>query len=433
MFRKEALDALDDPDRLGTALRLVPMPFRWTLAGVVLLIAGAVLAAALVKVPIFVAAPGILLDPSGNLGRVVTGQYEGRVTAFDVRPGDHVRAGQVVATLVNLGLVNERLLAAQELEETRGNLASVTRIQQETRAAFDGLRQRQQADINDSVALLNDRLKLLSEMATSNDALKRSGLVTNDRIYQIQSDVAAARDQLAAKRTALFTIEVEALDRAGQYEREIQRLRDAVSAIERKLAALDDKADKTSVIRSDVSGTVVETSLDVGDLVRFGSPVLTVEPDRPEAGSAVIAGVLLPLSEGKKVRPGMRVLIDVASVRKDVYGTVEATVRSVANVPSTPEGLRRILRNDDLLRTFTADGPGYVALVDLDPDPATPSGFRWTTSRGPDVPLTMGTPLRAEITVERVSVLSLLLPAVKRLLEGRVPGLARIAGDVLPC
>lgn len=432
MFRKEALEALDDPDRLGTALRLVPMPYGWTLAGIALLIAGAIAAAALVKVPIFVVAPGILLDSSGNLGRVVTGQYEGRVTAFNVRPGDHVEAGQVVATLINFGLVNERLQAAQELEEARRNLESVTRIQRETRAAFDALRQRQQTDINESVALLDNRLKLLSDMATGQESLKRSGLVTSDRIYQVQSDVAAAREQLAAKRTALFTMEVEELDRAGQYAREIQRLRDTVGFTERKLAALDDKTDKTSVIRTDVGGTVVETSIDVGDLVRFGSPVLTVQPDGAGEAKGLIAGVLLPLGEGKKVRSGMSALIEVSSVRKDVYGTVEGVVRSVADVPATPEGLRRILRNDDLLRKFTADGPGYVALIDLARNPRTPTGFGWTTSRGPDAPLSMGTPLQVEIAVERVSILSLLLPAVKRLLSGQMAGIAA-AGGAVPC
>jgi HlyD family secretion protein len=421
LFRAQAVAALDDPDRLGTALRLVPMPHRFALAGIILLILGAMLGAALIRVPILVTAPGIFLGPSGTLGATVTCQYEGRVVSVGVQPGEHVTAGDTIATLINPGLLNERLLATQELAQTQAQLDRVRQIQQETQTAFQALQARQEADIAESLQFLNDRLKTLGSMAANNDALKRNGLVTADRVLQIQTDVAAAREQLSNKRTALFTAQVDALDRAGKYERELQQLQDHLNDVERKLAALSDKLAKTSFVTSNVTGTVEEVSIDVGDLVRFGTAAVTVEPDAADKDAGLTAGLLVPLNDGKKIRPGMKAMVDVSAIRKDVYGAVEARVRSIAAVPTTPEGIRRVLRNDDLVRKLTAAGPGYLAVVALDRDPKTPSGYRWTSSRGPDAALTVGTTVQADIESERVSVLSLLLPAIKGLLNGPAP------------
>lgn len=418
LFRAQAVTALDDPDRLGTALRLVPMPHRFALAGIILVVLGVILGAALIKVPILVTAPGIFLGPSGTLGATVSCQYEGRVVSVSVQAGQHVTAGETVATLVNPGLLNERLLATQELAQTQAQLDRVQQIQRETETAFQTLQARQEADIAESLQFLNDRLKALSSMAANNDALKRNGLVTADRVLQIQADVAAAREQLSTKRTALFTAQVDALDRAGKYERELHQLQSHLSDVERKLAALSDKLTKTSFITSNVTGTVEEVSIDVGDLVRFGTAAVTVEPDADDQEQGLTAGLLVPLNEGKKIRPGMKAIVEVSAVRKDVYGAVEARVRSIAAVPTTPEGLRRVLRNEDLVRKLTATGPGYLAVVALDRDAQTPSGYRWTSSRGPDATLTVGTTVQAHIESERVAVLSLLLPAIRALLDG---------------
>jgi HlyD family secretion protein len=368
-----------------------------------------------------VTAPGIFLGPSGTLGAVVTCQYEGRVVGVNVRPGQHVNVGDVVATLLNQGLINERLLAMQEMEQTRQSLDRVQEIQKQTEAAFQTLKARQEADIAESLGFLNDRLKALNTIATNNDALRRNGLVTADRVLSIQTEVATAREQLSVKRTALFTAQVDALDRSGRYERELQQLQDRLGEATRKLAALDDKLAKTSVVTSTVSGKVEDVSIDVGDLVRFGTVAITVEnaPSGQDAG--LTAGILVTLSDGKKLRPGMRAQVEVSSIRKDVFGSVEARVRSIASVPTTPESLRRVLRNDELARKIEAGGPGYLAVVDLVRDPTTPSGYRWTSSRGPQDGLSVGTTVKADVEVERVAVLSLLMPAVKKLLQGPDP------------
>ncbi|MGO4263965.1 hypothetical protein, partial [Lysobacter sp. TAB13] len=67
---------------------------------------------------------------------------------------------------------------------------------------------------------------------------------------------------------------------------------------------------------------------------------------------------------------------------------------------------------------LTAEGPPFLVTVDMNRSALTQTGFAWTTSNGPDTRITSGTLLQAEIETERVSVLQLLLPALKDLLRG---------------
>jgi HlyD family secretion protein len=54
--------------------------------------------------------------------------------------------------------------------------------------------------------------------------------------------------------------------------------------------------------------------------------------------------------------------------------------------------------------------------VRLSPAPDTPSGYRWTSSRGPDLSLNAGTLVRGRVTVKRERVIGLFLPQAEQVL-----------------
>ncbi len=66
------------------------------------------------------------------------------------------------------------------------------------------------------------------------------------------------------------------------------------------------------------------------------------------------------------------------------------TVTELSKLPISPEGLRLLLNNDDLVRHFSKEGPVFVVRVQLKVDPATRSGYAWTSDRGVDVPAGVG-------------------------------------------
>ena len=88
-------------------------------------------------------------------------------------------------------------------------------------------------------------------------------------------------------------------------------------------------------------------------------------------------------------------------------------VESIAEFPSSLEGMIAVLRNEALAATFSESGPPYPGRVALIPDPATASGFAWTSALARDLQLTSGTLAEIEIQVERQPPIALAMPWVR--------------------
>jgi len=76
--------------------------------------------------------------------------------------------------------------------------------------------------------------------------------------------------------------------------------------------------------------------------------------------------------------------------------------------------MNELLRNDTLVRQFADRGGAYMVTVDLFEDPGTPSGFKWTTRRGPDLQLGGGTLLGARFVLREERPINLVIPALRR-------------------
>ena len=74
-----------------------------------------------------------------------------------------------------------------------------------------------------------------------------------------------------------------------------------------------------------------------------------------------------------------------------------------------------VLRNDSLVTRFSRDGAPYAAVVRLQQDESTPTGYRWAVGTGPQLGLTSGTLTRAEITTRNRHPIDLVVPIFKRL------------------
>jgi HlyD family secretion protein len=112
----------------------------------------------------------------------------------------------------------------------------------------------------------------------------------------------------------------------------------------------------------------------------------------------------------------MHVRVSPSTVRREEFGFIEGRVRSVAEVPSTAEGMNRTLKNRQLAQTLAKDGAPYEIVVDLLADSSTPSGYKWSSSRGPEVKINAGTLGDSDIETMSLPVLSLLVPPLRQIL-----------------
>jgi HlyD family secretion protein len=74
--------------------------------------------------------------------------------------------------------------------------------------------------------------------------------------------------------------------------------------------------------------------------------------------------------------------------------------------------MMRVLHNEQLVETFLTETAGAPVAVRaaLRVDKATPTGYRWSSGKGPEIELTSGTRCDAEVTTRSQRPIALLLP-----------------------
>jgi HlyD family secretion protein len=373
LYRQAALDRLASPERLDELMR-VTSPIGWA----ALMALGVGVLAAVIwgftgRITTKVDGQGILLRGEAVLD--VSAATDGRLISIEVDVGDVVKQGDVVALIeqadLELRLANKR----RELETLR-------------------LQDRDQVESIDKINAR--RRKQIEELHKEAEVLQRlidDGLATLAQKRQTEAQIAALEQEIVTSRAV-------GAGRSNQ-----------VAAAQDELTQLETALEDRRKVLSPYTGRVLELMLDPGNLVGPGTRLLTLET----LEAPVDAVVYIPAQEGKKVRAGMRARVSPSTVRVEEYGYIIGTVKSVADFPASPEGLRRTLRNANLVDTLTGRGAPIEVVVGLATKPDTPSGYQWSSAEGPPIQVFTGTLCAASVEVAAKRPAEYVLPFLKKL------------------
>ncbi len=372
LFRKSALDKLSSPEQLDVMLQ-VTSPMGWiALSGLGLVLAFALVWSIVGKVPITVEGQGILIRGAAVFD--VTAGAPGRISAIEVRPGDRIEAGQLIARFDQPEL-------QLKIENTKAQLAQMEGQSRQLESRGGSLLSQYRAQARD-----------LEEKIRIQEGLVKKGLLTKSTLMR-------TKEQLAS---------TEQLITQNQMTQSGQELR--VDDLKRDLKEMEEKLGSTTELKSPYAGRILEVTAAPGSLVGAGQRILTLEP----LEGALETVLYIPAGEGKKVRPGMTVRIAPSTVKPEEYGFLLGTVRSVSEFPVTPEGLRRTLRNDKLADELIGKTAPIEVVASLTPDKGTPSGFKWSSSQGPPTQIFSGTLTKGTVVVEDRRPISYVLPIVRK-------------------
>jgi HlyD family secretion protein len=112
----------------------------------------------------------------------------------------------------------------------------------------------------------------------------------------------------------------------------------------------------------------------------------------------------------------MEVQISPSTVKPEEFGFMLGEVKSVSLFPSTPEGMQRVLRNDQLVKELSQRGSPIEVTADLLLNPATRSGYKWSSPQGPPIGIFSGTLCTASIVVDRKRPVEYVIPKIKETL-----------------
>jgi HlyD family secretion protein len=396
LFRKEVLDRLASPEQLNTIMQVTD-PKAWlALTGCALLAVTAVLWGVYGSVPNRVHAIGILIHSAGLADVVATGN--GQIIGLEVEVGDAIRKDEVIAKVaqpeltaqiealranvveLRLGLEKSRRLGTQD-EQLRQSVSSSERISLQGAIAANRMQQRE-----------------LEQRVLTQQELLKKGLVTQESVLGLRQQLRTTQNSVQQLQAELqrSSADVFTIQRANQTSLQADTLR--IQETERQIGLLLERLTAQSTILSPHAGRVVELRATVGDVIAAGTPIVSLE--RTADKGSLEALLYVDSRLGKRVQPGMRVKLSPSVVKRERHGVILGEITGVEGFASTRLGMMRVLHNEALVAAFLAEtSPAPIALrAKLERDDQTPSGYRWSSGKGPEVLLSSGTRLEADIT-----------------------------------
>jgi len=411
-YRQASLDRMASPEQLDQLIQ-VTRPRAWAaLAALVLLVLAFGVWGVLGRLTTRVQAQGMLLG--GEVYDVVP-EWAGRVTALRVAVGDQVTAGDLVAELQQPELA-QRIESAQararELEEELVYVQASGAREREIQRSHAAQRR---ATLRKNIEEYQGVLGLLEGQLTGQRQLLAQGLAAAEQLIPTQQAYTSARAQLADARAALTQVTLDELNAQFVVQQREAARQQEVHEAERAVRELENEHALRSQIHCPYSGRVLEVAVDQGGVVSPGQSLVKISLTGRDAGQ-VRAVLYVGGEDGKRVQPGMAVLVAPATVKPEEFGYLVGHVERIADFPATPEGMRRVLKNDELVRRLLAIGSPFEMHVAFTRDAAAPSGYAWTSGRGPAVAIGDGTPVRGRIVVETRRPIQLVVPGIRKAL-----------------
>lgn len=409
LFRKSALERLSTPDQLD---QLVTVTGSWAWLATLFicaLLAGVVTWSFLGAVPSYVAADGLIVKRGGTAFDIVA-PADGRIDALNVTVGQQVARGDVIGSLDQAQLRLDLAQAQEVATERELHLMRLQEIFESERQVSAQLQSSQRRSLVAFRDAATERRAELRQTFEGLDRLGAKGLSTRAAVDQARAQFHQAEQEIRAASSDLIALDREANQLSARHARELLEAEESLHAAHREIIRLEDQLARSETLRADLSGEVNEIKAPVGTRIAKGQPILGLV--RGETG--LEAMVFLPPEKGKDVRAGQSVAVQPAHMKKEEFGAILGTVESVSRFPVSPERLRALLQNDNLVGRFSSQGAPYLARIVLQQDAGTASGLKWTSGQGPAVEISPGSVSAAEITVRERAPIDLVIPALRK-------------------
>lgn len=409
IFRQAALDRLSSPEQLD---KLVPVsdPLGWLVLTTLLTLLSIIVAWAIFgRIPEQVEGKGILVNANGRVLDAMS-LSEGTISKLMVQQNDYVEKGQEIAWIEQSTLRQELKSASETLKEREAE-------KHQTQTIFNREFNLKQENFNEQAAAqkqiaqaASDRVAYLKSTLAKRDALAAKGFLPRDKVEEIRTEYNQVLQDISAANNRILELQSESLSLKSNHAKEITQLDQRIAETTRRIREINAQLDINGRILAPASGRITELKVFEGKVVRASEPLVSIAT----AGDALQAVLYIPTKDGKRISPGMSVRIAPSTVKKEQHGTIIGQVLKISAFPSTKQGMLSVLQNDELVVEYSKDGAPYAARVDLLLDQTTSSGFKWTSGSGPNIAISAGTTLEAEVTVTEQAPINLIIPFVRK-------------------
>lgn len=408
LFRKQALERAASPEQLDQLVQVIA-PKNWLpLAALSSLVISGVVWSFVGRIPITVAGQGVLIYPGGVVD--FQSPSSGRVLNISVKVGDLVKKGDVLATIDQAELQKQLQQQQDKLKELNAQNQTAGTLQNRRSNSEQSALTLQIQSLEAQLRTNQTLMPRLKDRWQRRLALKAQGGLSEDtvleaeRMYQESADKVATLkaqiQELTAKEQGVAEKDFEA---STTRSKQILEVKQAIAQLETQLKS-------NGQITSQYDGRILEITATPGQVLAQGGRIGTIAAET-ENSTAELKGItFFSDGDGKKIQPGMKVEITPATVQRERFGSIVAVVNDVSPFPVTQEGVTRIVGHSAIAQNLTEKGAQIQVSTQLQQDPSTFSGLRWSSSKGPQLKVSSGTTATVQVTIEERAPISFVLP-----------------------
>ena len=468
MFRQASLERLSSPERLDQLMRVVN-PKSWIpLATLGVLGASALTWSIFGRIPVTVQGAGVLVYPSTVVP--IQTRSSGQLVDLNVKNGDLVEKGDVLATFDSKDRREELELALAELSQLEQQNSEADAVQErrkkqdlqsivEQRQTLEqrlqilvdltptlkdkgvSAIQRQRQNLQQRQATLEKLKPTYQQRFSNRQMLFNKGAISEDNLLEARqqySDNLANINEIEAQLKELDVKESEALQQylsnlneVKNVQAQIQELDSKkanlaqqdwensttrtkeIQEVKREITNIQQKIRSESQIISQHSGKILELTVNQGQVVEAGTRLANIDTDNQEG--KLVGVTYFPVKDGKKVQPGMEVQITPNTIKRERFGGIVGKVTKVSSFPITTEAAANVVGNPQIIQALVPESEPAVIQISakLTADPETFSGYEWSSSSGPQLKMSSGTTASARVKVEERSPISFVLPILR--------------------
>jgi len=408
IFRQAALDRISSPEQLDRMVAVTDGRGWLLLATLGMLIVALILWAGYGAIPTQVQAQGILINRDSQVADAMT-PASGVLSEITVALNSQIKKGDVVAN-IHQAMIEQRLTSTRELVAERSRELEVLNqsYQRERQLKVENFKERKAA-LRQSITAGKERLENFESRLVLMEQSANKGFIPQVQLEEARTEAATVRQEIADSSNDILELDANELDLITQQDESLRKVQQSLAEAQRSRREMERQLEQETTVIAPIDGRVTEIKLSEGHVVTQGQAVLSIEG----AGEGLEALLFISTAHGKKVSPDMDVRIEPAAFRKEEYGALIGKASWISDFPVSREGLEAKLQNQALVESYFREGAPYEVRVDLVKDKTTPSGYRWTSGKGPQSKISSGSTVQAQIVIKEQRPAEMVIPLLK--------------------
>ncbi len=361
---------------------------------------------------------GVALTQAGL--NTVYAPATGQILSLNVEEGERISRGDLVGTMVLPEELEEIKRTCDLLDILKENRKKIITLHKQAHIARKEQYSQTERSLEQAIAQLKEQIEWQKELNNKVAKLRESGAISLKDWGIYKETLDSKTNDLAEYFSDLQKSKTTFLEKTIHDDRELIEVNNEIKKVAGKLASLLSLYRIHSRIISSDSGYVTDILTDPGQFVQQNTPLINIASSQSKDMNVWEVYAYFSLADGKKIKRGMSVIVTPTTVKAEREGSIRGFVLDTSFYSESRETINRVYRNDAFTESIlkqTNNMPVQVKVILL-LDPNSPSGFQWTSGKGPDISLEEGTLCTVNVAVKEEAPINVIFSKARQAITG---------------